>query len=57
VAIANYYDNGGSTKGRGGLWKKKKEFGGVKMHMCVNMGVCMEMEKKKVALLVYNKII
>ncbi len=57
MAIANYYDNGGSTKGRGGLWKKKKEFGGVKMHMCVNMGVCMEMEKKKVALLVYNKII
>ncbi len=39
MAIANYYDSGGSTKGRGGLWKKKKEFGEVKMHMCVNMGV------------------
>jgi len=24
VAIADYYDSGGSTKGRGGLWKKKK---------------------------------
>jgi hypothetical protein len=35
VAIANYYDSGGSTKGRGGLWKKKKEFGEVKMHMGV----------------------
>jgi hypothetical protein len=39
VAIANYYDSGGSTKGGGGLWKKKKKIGEVKMHMCVNMGV------------------
>jgi hypothetical protein len=46
VTIANYYDSGRSTKGRGELWKKKKEFGGVKMHVCVNMGVCMEMAKK-----------
>jgi hypothetical protein len=34
VAIANYYDSGGSSKGRGALWKKKKEFGEVKMHVC-----------------------
>jgi hypothetical protein len=24
---------------------RRKRIGGVKMHMCVNMGVCMEMEK------------
>ncbi len=30
MTIANYYDSGRSTKGRGRLWKKKNKFGGVK---------------------------